>query len=167
MKNILSLCLLFGIQYAHADSVMIHVTGNILGSTCMVDTDSRNMNVDMGEAMSGQFRKAGSTGEWVDFQLSLSHCPAAITQVTSTFRGTADTDTPTYFANQGSGDGVALELSTRDHSQTLSSGDQTTTAVNAADGTVVVPLSARYVATTGNAKGGSFESVVEVTFTYE
>ncbi|EOL8970493.1 fimbrial protein [Cronobacter dublinensis] len=69
MKNILSLCLLFAIQYAHADSVMIHVTGNILGSTCMVDTDSRNMNVDMGEAMSGQFRKAGSTGEWVDFQL--------------------------------------------------------------------------------------------------
>ncbi|WP_105699868.1 fimbrial protein [Cronobacter dublinensis] len=168
MKKIFLFIILCGIfHYASADSVAVLITGNITGSTCMVDSASKNLHVDMGEASAGTFRQAGATGEWIDFQLSLSRCPAAITQVTSTFNGTADADAPDYFANKGTGSGVALELSTRDHSNMLSAGSQLMTPVNSSDGTVAIPLSARYVATTGNAKGGSFESVVEVTFTYE
>jgi minor fimbrial subunit len=121
----------------------------------------------MGKATSGQFRQVGATGEWVDFQMSLSNCPASITQVTSTFNGVADADAPNYFASTGTGTGVGLELSTGDHSKTLSAGSEIATPVNSSDGTVTLPLAARYVATTGNATAGTFTSVVQVTFTYE
>ncbi|XSF44170.1 fimbrial protein [Cronobacter dublinensis] len=69
----------------------------------MVDNGSKSASVEMGEATSGQFQQAGATGDWVDFELSLSQCPSSVTQVTSTFNGTADTDAPDYFASTGTG----------------------------------------------------------------
>lgn len=168
MKKFLLLLIWAGVIHnACADSVAIRVTGNIVGATCMVDNGSKSASVEMGEATSGQFQQAGTTGDWVDFELSLSQCPSSVTQVTSTFNGTADADAPDYFASTGTGTGVGLELSSGDHSKTLSAGSQLTTPVNSSDGTVTLPLAARYVATKGNATGGTFISTVQVTFTYE
>jgi type 1 fimbria pilin len=53
------------------------MTGNIYANTCIIDSASRNLTVDLGQAASGDFKDVGDTGEWKDFSLSVSHARQA------------------------------------------------------------------------------------------
>lgn len=91
MKKTALILVLGLIAQAHADDIQIQMTGNIYANTCVIDSASRNLTVDLGQAASGSFKDVGDTGEWKDFSLSVSHCPATLALATafSTVRPTA------------------------------------------------------------------------------
>ena len=41
------------IAQAHADDIQIQMTGNIYANTCVIDSASRNLTEDLGQAASG------------------------------------------------------------------------------------------------------------------
>ncbi|ALB66174.1 fimbrial protein [Cronobacter dublinensis] len=169
MKPFILLCMLcaMGSAGVRADQVTLQVTGTIRGAGCEVDSASKNLQIALGDAPAGSFQQAGKTGDWINFSLSVINCPATTTTVTATFTGaSAPTDTR-YYANTGTGAGLALELSTGDHSTTLRPGATLIKPVNPDDHSAPFPLAARYVATGEKLVAGTFQSAIQVTFTYQ
>ena len=72
----LFLCVALGlISQAYADDIQVQMTGNIYANTCIVDSASKNLTVDFGQAASSQFKDGGDTGEWKTCSLTVTHCP--------------------------------------------------------------------------------------------
>jgi minor fimbrial subunit len=117
--------------------------------------------------VSGNFKDVGDTGEWKDFSLSVSHCPATLALATAFFYGQADSVHPTKFANTGSAKGLALELADRQDKILIAPQAAFNVAINPSDHTATFPLSARYYATSMPVSAGTFSSVIQVTFTYQ
>lgn len=150
-----------------ADDVVINIEGYITATTCSVDSASQNLTVDLGQAASGDFKDIGDTGNWRDFEVTLSQCPSTVTLATATFKGQADSAHPTKFANTGTAGGLALELADRQDKILIAPQASFSMLVNQSDHTVDFPLSARYYATSMPVTAGTFNSVVQVTFTYQ
>lgn len=145
----------------------IDISGTVVASACTVDAGSKEQTVTFEQARAVNYTRVGETSEWQDFSLSLSSCPASTTQVTATFNGDVDTDDITKFANtQGDASGMALQVMTRDHQTEIS--PMGTLAVKvAANRTASFPLSARLYTPTGAVTAGSFNTVVQLEFTYQ
>lgn len=167
MKKTALILVLGLIAQAHADDIQIQMTGNIYANTCVIDSASRNLTVDLGQAASGSFKDVGDTGEWKDFSLSVSHCPATLALATAFFYGQADSTHPTKFANLGSAKGLALELADRQDKILIAPQAAFNAAINPTDHTATFPLAARYYATSMPISAGTFSSVIQVTFTYQ
>lgn len=167
MKKTLAILILGLIARAQADDIQIQMTGNIYANTCIIDSASRNLTVDLGQAVSGDFKNVGDTGAWKDFTLSVSHCPPTLALATAFFYGQADSMHPTKFANIGSAKGLALELADRQDNILIAPQAAFNVPVNSADHTATFPLAARYYASALPVTAGTFNSVVQVTFTYQ
>lgn len=167
MKKTILLLLAGLFPQAHADQIEIQMKGNIFANTCSVDSASQNLTVDLGQAASSDFKDVGDTGEWKNFDLTLSKCPSTTTIATATFNGQADSAHPTKFASTGSAGGLALELADRQDRITIAPQASFSALVNQSDHTVDFPLSARYYATSMPVNAGTFSSVVQVTFIYQ
>lgn len=166
--KIITLLLLAGLlTQAHADEIEIQMRGNIIANTCSVDSTSQDLVVDLGQAASSDFKDVGDTGEWKNFDLTLSKCPSTTTLATATFHGQPDSVHPTKFASTGSAGGLALELADRQDRITIAPQASFSALVNQSDHTVDFPMSARYYATSMPVTAGTFSSLVQVTFTYQ
>ncbi|MEG6058509.1 fimbrial protein [Enterobacter roggenkampii] len=163
MKKIIAFLALGLIAQAHAEDIQIQMTGNIYANTCIIDSASRNLTVDLGQAASGDFKDVGDTGEWKDFSLSVSHCPPSLALATAYFYGQADSTHPTKFANIGSAKGLA----DRQDNILIAPQASFNAVINQNDHTATFPLAARYYATSMPVSAGTFSSVVQVTFTYQ
>jgi len=164
--KLISACFACGIFVAHADDITLNVIGKILATPCVVDPGTVNQTVEFGQAIATDFKQAGDAGKWKDFALSLSRCPVTTTESEVTFGGTPDNDAPDKFINNGTSKGLALELANRAHDTQFSPGSKMRVNVDSSAHTALFPLSARMVSTTGAATGGTFASVVQLTFTY-
>lgn len=167
MKKIIAFLALGLIAQAHAEDIQIQMTGNIYANTCIIDSASRNLTVDLGQAASGDFKDVGDTGAWKDFSLSVSHCPPSLALATAYFYGQSDSTHPTKFANIGSAKGLALELADRQDNILIAPQASFNAVINQNDHTATFPLAARYYATSMPVSAGTFSSVVQVTFTYQ
>lgn len=165
LSGILTACALLPV--ARADVIQLQMTGNIYANTCAVDSASQNLTVDLGQDSASNFRNIGDTGEWKDFDLTLSQCPATLTLVTAQFKGQADGSHPTKFANTGTAGGLALELADRQDKILIAPQASFSVSVNQSDHTADFPLSARYYATREPVTAGTFSATVQVTFTYQ
>lgn len=61
MKKTIAFLAVGLLAQAHADDIQIQMTGNIYANTCVIDSASRNLTVDLGQAVSGSFRDVGDT----------------------------------------------------------------------------------------------------------
>lgn len=167
MKTTLLLLLASLALQASAEEIQVEIKGNIIANTCTVDSASQNLTVNLGQAAASNFRDVGDTGEWKEFELTLSKCPATTTLATATFNGQPDSAHPTKFANTGSAGGLALELADRQDRITIAPQASFSVMVNQNDHTADFPLAARYYATSMPITAGTFNSVVQVTFIYQ
>ncbi|MCP5793187.1 type 1 fimbrial protein, partial [Klebsiella pneumoniae] len=55
MKKTIAFLTMGLLAQAHADDIQIQMTGNIYANTCIIDSASRNLTVDLGQAASGDF----------------------------------------------------------------------------------------------------------------
>lgn len=167
MRKYILILLLALYSQAQADAILLTMQGNILANTCSVDSASQDMIVDLGQAAASNFKDVGDTGTWKSVELILSKCPATTTLATATFKGQADAVHPTRFANTGTAGGLALELADRQDNILIAPQASFSVLVNQSDHTVDFPLAARYYATSLPVTPGTFNSVVQVTFTYQ
>jgi len=171
-KHLFSIGVIFSITLSHctvvkADPVTVNITGRIIASACTVDSGTINQTVDFERVIASDFPSIGSAGSWKDFSLSLSSCPASTTKVEGTFSGNSDDNDQTKYANSGTGTGLALQVSSRDHQEDFGPNSTMTESVNSSNQTVVFPLSARLVKVTDQIGSGTFRSEVLVTFSYQ
>ena len=98
---------------AIAHDGQINITGTIQSNTCIVDTDSENMTVDMGNVASKQFYQAGATAAAQSFVIKLVKCGDAASGVNVTFNGIVDSHDSRLLAIDGgstaaTGMGIAI-----------------------------------------------------------
>ncbi|EOL9133017.1 TPA: type 1 fimbrial protein [Enterobacter cloacae] len=150
-----------------ATNVTLNIEGNIYDTTCQVDSASQNMVVDLGQAVASDFKDIGDTGPWKNFDLKLTNCPPTLTVATISVDGPRDTDHPFKFANSGTAKGVALELADRLDYIVLAPEARFSVVIDAGTHTADFPMAARYYATALPVTAGTFNSVVQATFTYQ
>lgn len=162
----IAFCLTFFSAAALADT-SISVSGNVVASPCTVDTDTVNKTIDLGTLQRRDLRTAGEGGDWQDFDLLLTQCPAGTTTVTATLSGTVDPQDATAWKNSGTSTNMALRVASRDRSQSFAPGDSLAENVNISTRSVSFPLSARMFTPLGSATAGTFQSVMNVDFTWQ
>lgn len=151
---------------AQADT-SISVSGNVVATPCTVDTDTVNKTVDLGTLQRRDLQTAGEGGEWQDFDLLLTNCPAGTTKVTALLSGTVDTQDATAWKNSGTSTNMALRIASRDHATAYASGESLDQNVNISTRSASFPLSARMFTPQGSATAGTFKSVMNVDFTWQ
>lgn len=91
MRNILAASIILSASaQVKASDGQINITGSINSNTCIVDSDSENMTVDMGNVASKQFYRAGATAAAQLFVIKLVKCGGTASGVSVTFNGTLD-----------------------------------------------------------------------------
>ena len=169
MKKALWLVLLLPV-FSSSGGVPLNVKGNIYYLPCDVSTDTQYQEVNFGPLPNIDFQTPGNASEWKTFYLKVENCPAGTTKATVKFDGVTDGDDATHFANMAASDAaqyIALQITSSDHSTTYKNQDQMSIAINGSTGKGIFPLAARLYSTRGGAKVGKFESVVQLTFTYQ
>lgn len=161
-----ALVILAGCQFANADPVEIHVTGNVVASPCNLDVAGSNLNPWLGNIQATALEDAGSSSDWVPFDLKLKECPVSTTSATVTFSGTPDSAEPdSMYENTGNATAVAVELQSATGDK-LGNGKSLTGTI-AADHTYTYNLKTRAYSTTGGVLPGSISAVIQATFTYQ
>ncbi|WP_336212678.1 fimbrial protein [Enterobacter sp. P82] len=143
------------------------LSGQVVVSPCTVDTDTVNKTVDLGTLQRRDLQTAGEGGEWQDFDLLLTNWPAGTTKVRATVSGTPDPQDATAWKNSGTSTNMALRIASRDRSQIVAPGDSLTQNVNISTRSASFPLSARMFTPQGSATAGTFQSVMNVDFTWQ
>lgn len=152
----------------HVQATEINIAGTVVAAACTVDTGTKEQTVKFAQARAVDYAHVGDTSEWQDFVLTLSSCPASTTQVTTTFNGDADNDDPTKFANtQGDATGMALQIMTRDRLTEIPPLGNLAVSVDSASRSATFSLSARMYTPTGRVTAGEFNTVVQLSFTYQ
>lgn len=147
-----------------ADSKM-EIQGTIVAGACKVDDDTVNKVVQLPKTQAHSLVDAGTGSDWVDFNLTLSQCPAYMTSATAKFSGTPDTDDNTTYKNTGDAKHVSLQLAAR--TTIYGNGSSMKVSVDSASHSAEFPLSARMYTAKGGVTLGSFAAVVGVDFTYQ
>lgn len=149
-----------------ADPVTINITGNVVASPCQVSSDSITKAVDLGQNIqASSLQTAGSTSNWVTFDININNCPAGTTKATMTMHGTADAlSTGDLYKNTGTATNLGVQLQSQAGDQ-LGDGKSITGTI--ASNAYTYKLQARAYSTNGGVMPGSISSVVTATFTYQ
>ncbi|EPN9525812.1 fimbrial protein [Cronobacter malonaticus] len=168
MKKLLLLMMLsITAAQALADDINLQINGAIIAGSCEVEAGSKNKTVEMGEALASDFSQPNIWGPKVPFELSVINCPATITTVEAAFNGPKDPHESTAYSNTGTGRGLALQIiENKTGMYMLPDGDPATAPVDATTHSATWNFSARYIRTTDSFAAGSFDTAVQVTFTY-
>lgn len=166
MKH-LTLLLLLASLGASATDVSLSIEGNIYDTACQLDSASQNKAIDLGQAVSSDFKSVGDVGEWKNFDITVSNCPQSLTLATISVNGQRDDIHPFKFANTGTAKGLALELADRTDSIILAPEAHFNAVIDPVTHSADFPMSARYYTSSLPVSAGSFTSVVQITFTYQ
>lgn len=108
---LLMLALLF-CHGASAYDVLVSVTGNIIGNTCVISSDSKQVNVPLGNIGTRQFMAGEAVSNIkTPFTLSLEECGPTFVGVKVRFSGSPDINNPQLLKTDENGaTGVAVEI---------------------------------------------------------
>lgn len=152
---------------AHATDVFLRVEGSIYGTACQVDSASQNKMIDLGQALSSDFKDVGDVGKWTNFDITVSNCPPNLALATISVNGQRDKNHPFKFANTGTATGLALELADRTDSIILAPQARFNAVIDPVTHSADFPMAARYYTSQTPVTAGQFTSVVQITFTYQ
>ncbi|MDX6020478.1 fimbrial protein [Scandinavium sp. V105_16] len=147
----------------------VHMTGSVIGGACAVSTESEDKKVLMGQVRNNQFKELGSWADPVAFSLELVNCDTKISQqVGMIFTGVLDGKDPLVFhAGEGPEAAKGVGIGIFDSSGSLivpeTKAQHLTLLQN---GTVTVPLMAKYRATDRIVEGGDASAVVYFSLYY-
>ena len=101
---------------AQAYDVQINVNGNIINTTCELDTASANLKVPMGDQpVSSLNTVVGATSPEIPFSIKLLNCSEAATGVNVAFSGTASGDASLLKIDDGGATGIGIEILDEDN----------------------------------------------------
>lgn len=144
------------------------ISGTVTTASCSVDTESQNLNVPLGDTLTGNFVEVGDHSPAKTFAIALVGCDESVAGATITFKGTADSDNPDLLQitkATGSATGVAVEiLDSKDESIPLGK-TVATKALTAGENTLNYQL--RYTSTLGTVMAGSANAVMYFDLAYQ
>lgn len=148
---------------------IVHLKGQVTAGACAVGPDSLNKMVVMGQVRSNQFAGVGSWADPVPFTLHLIDCDTALSQqVGIVFTGVTDGKDPLVFSvGRGAGvaEGVGIGLfDAADHQIVPNTRPQYFTTLT--KGSVNIPLTAKYRATSDSVIPGVADAVVDFSLYY-
>lgn len=154
-----------GTGNANAESARVDFNGSVAAIPCVVDGQN-SVDVDLGN-IQASLLDSSIVSPWVNFQIKLKNCPA-ISAVTATVSGTANTVMTGLYKNFGTATNTALQLANMDTSAFISPVVPTTTAPVNPDRTAVFNLAARaYSVVPQSTIPGTINTVLQVNFTYQ
>lgn len=150
------------------DPVTLNINGNVKAAPCQVSSDSVTKMVDLTSGHSvtvSSLYTAGSTTQWVAFDLSVEQCPAGTTRVAIVFTGNADSNHPEdMYRNDGTASPVAVQLQASDG---LPLGDGKVLTGSISNRRYTWRLRARIYSEQGQVMPGTVNSAVTVSMTYQ
>ena len=148
--------------------VLVSVTGNLIGNTCVVAADSKEQDVPLGTIGIKQFPRAGAVSNIkTPFTLTLEACGPTFAGVKIRFSGTPDDENPQLLkVADGGATGVAVQILDKD--SVLIPLDTQTAAYGAAgDDSVKMTFYARLAATGAPVNAGDVSAVATWTTEYQ
>jgi type 1 fimbria pilin len=153
---------------ASAYDVLVSVTGTIIGNTCVISADSKEVNVPLGTIGTRQFLAAGDVSNIkTPFLLNLEDCGPTFVGAKVRFTGTPDaTNTQLLKVDGGGANGVAVELLDSNNKR-LPLDTQTDAYGSAGAGTVEIKLYARLTATGETVTPGDVSAIATWLVEYQ
>lgn len=156
-----------GLMSTAVQATNLNINGIVLASPCTVDTSSVSQDVDFGQLRATNLKTAGSSSEWLPFEVKLNACPASTRKVTVTLSGNPVSGDATLFANDGTARNVAVQIAEdANRNNLLPNGGGMTVNVNAQRGATYA-LVGRINSPTGDTGPGTINSIVQMNFTYQ
>jgi major type 1 subunit fimbrin (pilin) len=167
MRKLVLLCgvvaLLSGL--AQAQSGKINFTGEIIDTACEVDTNSQNLDVNLGRVSKTDFSGAGTVASETAFKLNLKNCPE-VTTATIKFDATpkdGDYNVIDISADSGAAKGVGVQI--LDSARKVVPLYTASSLYDLAVGDNSLKFTARYYAT-GEVTSGPANAVANFTVNY-
>lgn len=162
----LALLLVFTLPVRGYD-VLVSVTGNLIGNTCVVAQDSVEQNVPLGTIGIKQFSRAGAVSNIkTPFTLRLEACGPTFAGVKIRFSGTPDDANPQLLKiADGGATGVAVQILDKE-SVLIPLNTKTTAYGTAGDDSVQMTFYAQLVATSTPVSAGDVSALATWTTEY-
>lgn len=156
-----------GLFSTASQAVNIDITGQVVASPCVVNSNNTSLAVDLGTSIQADdLATSGSATEWKDVVLKLTNCPASTSSFTVSFAGTADTDTD-FYKNTGSALNLKLELTDKVGDSVYKNGASlANVTIPGSTHAYDLEMRARAVSK-GNVMPGTIVGQVQATFTYQ
>lgn len=153
---------------AGAYDVLVSVTGEMIGSTCVISADSKEVNVPLGTVGTRQFLAAGDVSNIkTPFVLNLEDCGPLFAGVKVRFTGTPDaTNTQLLKVDDGGAAGVAVQL-LDSNSELIALDTQTDAYGTAGSDKVEMKFYARLMATDIKVTPGDVSAIATWLVEYE
>lgn len=146
----------------------IQFTGNIVDTACVVNTESKNQTVNLGNVATTAFSASGASAAPTRFTIKLTDCPSSITNASVRFDGTADANNSQILAlNSGqtaTNVGVAIYESNNTTLIPLTADSQQVTLTP--DTTNELTYIAKYYATAYPVTAGTANATTSFTIIY-
>jgi len=148
--------------------VLVSVTGNLIGNTCIVAADSQEQDVPLGTIGAKQFTRSGAVSNIkTPFVLTLEECGPTFAGVKIRFSGTPDDDDPQLLKiADGGATGVAVQILDKD-SVPIPLETQTVAYGSAGDDSVKMTFYARLAATGAPINAGEVSAIATWTTEYQ
>lgn len=148
--------------------VLVSVTGNLIGNTCVVAAGSKEQEVPLGTIGIKQFPRAGAVSNIkTPFTIRLEACGPTFAGVKIRFSGTPDDDDPQLVKiADGGATGVAVQILDKD-SVPIPLNTQTTAWGTPGDDSVEVTFYARLAATGAPVNPGDVSAFATWTTEYQ
>ena len=162
----LALLLVFALPVRGYD-VLVSVTGNVIGNTCVVAEGSEVQNVPLGTIGIKQFNRAGAVSNIkTPFTLRLEACGPTFAGVKIRFSGTPDDDNPQLLKiADGGATGVAVQILNKE-SGLIPLNTHTAAYGMAGDDSVQMTFYAQLVATGASVSAGDVSAFATWTTEY-
>lgn len=153
---------------ARGYDVLVSVTGNVIGNTCIVSEDSKEQNVPLGTLGVKQFSEAGAVSNIkTPFTIRLEACGPTFAGVKIRFSGTPDNDNPQLVKiADGGATGVAVQILDKDGGL-IPLDTQTTARGTPGDDSVEMTFYARLAATGAPVNAGDVSAFATWTTEYQ
>lgn len=148
----------------------VHFTGSVTDSSCNVDTNSENQNVDLGKWASSYFSGEGAETTKTAFHIKVSGCSDSVANVAVLFDGSRDSTNTNLLATTGKAAGVAIKLYEDDKSTAINLGSksrgQGVVKETGSGGSADLEFFADYISTAATVKPGSANSTADFNMIY-
>lgn len=151
-----------------SNDIDINFIGTVKQSSCVVDSASKNLQVQMGQVKMNKFNGPGSVVNQRQFTISLSNCQN-VDSIDVYLTGQPDINNSNYFAitnDPDMADGVALQISTMGGQLHTPTGNMLNTQINYANAKKLHYI-ASYVQTKNVIKTGKANSTADFTIVYK
>jgi major type 1 subunit fimbrin (pilin) len=158
---------------AGPQSGVINFSGQVVDTTCVVNANSTNMNVELPAIDRSLLTAPSSSAGLTPFSISVTGCspaPGANT-VSAMFVADGNIDAAGNLVNTGTAENVAIQLLDKDQTPINIQNDpwsaQMDRGESAADGSVTLKYWARYYSQAGGASAGDVASMANFQLVYE